>query len=150
MLITPTQQPNPVSEAWPTHYEAGLGNSNKVNLSLQNKITMSEPPPNIENLNGQLTGGRARMPSPTDPKMPEHHIFFAYNFSEVPLLPNIPYMHYNHGDWAVPLRLAYTASHKWNYFHYPEYIRRTFVQTTQIVLPPTSAQRACPAIGTPS
>ena len=42
------------------------------------------------------------------------YIFLACNFSGVPLYPKKPYMHNNHGEWAVLLRLAYMASNQGN------------------------------------
>ena len=59
---TLTPKPGPL-----TTYQPMFNNSNKVNLSLHNQITMSEPPPYLQNLNSHLTGGRARMPEHLSP-----------------------------------------------------------------------------------
>ena len=32
-------------------------------------------------------------------------------------MSNKPYMHHDHEDWAVPLRLEFLASYQWSYFH---------------------------------
>ena len=50
-----------------------LNHRQKINLSIQRKITMRKPPPNIENFIKKRGRAWPRMPSTTNPKMPKNH-----------------------------------------------------------------------------
>ena len=130
---TLTLEPGPLT-AYPGRDQTTLGDGQEVRTGAQSKIAVSKPTTYIKK--PQQQGDRedqaqdswpslsinTREPNPkTAPenfdstenlfmkKKRSYHVS-ARNFSRMPIEPNEPYMHHNHGDWAVPLKLAYTAS----------------------------------------
>ena len=114
---TPSTKPSPLSPN-SSRNKTMLNDSQKIHIGFQHHIPMSKPTSHVKHLNSHSTRKRTRKSTDYTEKPKKEkkrsYIFLACNFSGVPPYPNKPYMHKNHGDWAVPQRLAYMVPNQGN------------------------------------